>query len=85
LTGTTAKSRIIGIDVARGFALAGMLAVHVFYTFNSEGSPSIATQFASGRAAAMFAMMVGVGLALVTGGRHPVKGAARVAASAGLT
>jgi len=85
MTGTPAKSRIIGIDVARGFALAGMLAVHVFYTFNSDGSPSIATQFASGRAAAMFAMMAGVGLALVTGGRHPVKGSARVAASAGLT
>jgi uncharacterized membrane protein YeiB len=84
MAGTPAKSRIIGVDVARGIALAGMLAVHVFYTFNSDGSPSIATELASGRSAATFAVMAGVGLSLVTGGRYPLKGAARVAASAGL-
>ena len=84
LAGTPAKSRVIGVDVARGIAVAGMLAVHVFYTFNSDGSPSIATELASGRSAAIFAVMAGVGLALVTGGRNPVKGVTRVAASAGL-
>ena len=84
MAGTPAKSRVIGVDVARGIAVAGMLAVHVFYTFNSDGSPSSATELASGRSAAIFAVMAGVGLALVTGGRHPVKGTTRVAASAGL-
>jgi uncharacterized membrane protein YeiB len=78
------RSRIIGIDVARGLALAGMLAVHVFPTFDSDGSASIATAFASGRGAAIFATMAGVGLAVVTGGRRPVSGRARVAASVGL-
>lgn len=78
------NSRIIGIDVARGFALAGMLAVHVFPTFDSDGSASIATAFTSGRGAAIFATMAGVGLAIVTGRQRPVSGGARVAASVGL-
>jgi uncharacterized membrane protein len=78
------NSRIIGIDVARGLALAGMVAVHVFPTFDSDGGASIATAFTSGRAAAVFATMAGVGLAMVTGRRRPVSGGARIAASAGL-
>jgi uncharacterized membrane protein YeiB len=78
------NSRIIGIDVARGLALAGMLAVHVFPTFDSDGSASIATAFTSGRGAAIFATMAGVGLSFVTGRQRPVSGGARVAASVGL-
>jgi uncharacterized membrane protein YeiB len=78
------SSRIIGIDVARGLALAGMVAVHVFPTFDGDGSASIATAFTSGRGAAVFATMAGVGLAIVTGRQRPVSGAARVAASVGL-
>ena len=60
------RPRVIGIDVARGVALAGMLAVHVFPTFDGDGSASVATALASGRGAAVFATMAGVGLALVT-------------------
>lgn len=78
------QSRIAGIDLARGAALATMLAVHVFPTFNRDGSPTIATVFASGRGAALFAMMAGVGLAMVTGRREPLTGRARLAASVGL-
>jgi uncharacterized membrane protein YeiB len=78
------KPRIIGIDVARGLALAGMLAVHVFPTFDSDGSASIATAYTSGRGAAIFATMAGVGLAIVTGRQRPVSGGARVTASVGL-
>jgi uncharacterized membrane protein YeiB len=63
------RPRVIGIDVARGLALAGMLAVHVFPTFDSDGTASVATTLASGRGAAVFATMAGVGLALVAGRR----------------
>jgi uncharacterized membrane protein YeiB len=63
------RPRIIGIDVARGLALAGMLAVHVFPTFDDDGTASVATALASGRGAAVFATMAGVGLALVAGRR----------------
>ena len=66
------SSRVIGIDVARGVALAGMLAVHVFPTFDADGSASVATALASGRGAAVFATMAGVGLALVTRRRRSV-------------
>lgn len=77
-------ARVIGIDVARGLALASMLAVHVFPTFDRDGSASVATMFASGRGPAVFAMMAGVGLALVTGGQRPVTDRARLAASVSL-
>ncbi len=68
------SQRIEGLDLARGVALVGMLAVHVFPTFDGDGSASLATQIASGRSSAVFATMAGVGLALVTGGRNPVSG-----------
>jgi uncharacterized membrane protein YeiB len=61
-----------------------MLAVHIFPTFDSDGSASIATMFASGRGPAVFAMMAGVGLALVTGGQRPATGAARLVARVSL-
>ena len=83
MAGTRANSRIIGIDVARGIALASMLTVHVFNSFNSDGSPTIATEFFSGKGPAVFAVMAGLSLVLVTGGRHPIKDG-RLAASAGL-
>lgn len=69
------SSRIAALDLARGLALIGMLAVHVFPTFDADGSASLATQVAAGRSSATFAMMAGVGLALVTGGSTPVRGA----------
>ncbi len=84
------SQRIQGLDLARGVALVGMLAVHVFPTFDRDGSASLATQLASGRSSAVFALMAGVGLALVTGGRHRVEGpelnrsAAAIAVRAGL-
>ncbi|MGH3836796.1 MAG: hypothetical protein ACRDSF_14015, partial [Pseudonocardiaceae bacterium] len=31
--------RVIGVDVARGVALIGMMAVHVFATFDRHGTP----------------------------------------------
>lgn len=70
------SERVIGIDVARGTAVLGMLSVHVFDTFDSDGSPSLAWAVAAGRSAATFAVAAGIGLAFTTGGRRPGTGRA---------
>jgi uncharacterized membrane protein YeiB len=76
-------SRILGIDFARGIALVGMIAVHVFDDFN-HGVPGLANQIAGGRASTLFVLLSGIGLALVSGGRRPVQERARKAVAAGI-
>jgi len=71
--------RIVGVDAARGLALIGMIAVHIFDTFGPNGAPTVATTLAWGRSAATFALLAGVSLALITGGRQPVWGRTRTA------
>ena len=63
-------SRLIGIDAARGVALIGMMAVHTMDPFSDDGTASGAWTLASGKAAALFALLAGLGLALSTGGRR---------------
>ena len=79
-----AKSRIMGVDAARGLALLGMLAVHIFPNFNENSTPTIPWMVAHGKSLATFVLLAGVSLAFLTGGRHPVEGRARTAAAAGL-
>ncbi|HET9254368.1 MAG TPA: heparan-alpha-glucosaminide N-acetyltransferase domain-containing protein, partial [Pseudonocardiaceae bacterium] len=76
--------RVIGVDVARGIALIGMMAVHVFATFDSRGDPTIATEVAAGRSAITFVLVAGVSLAFLSGGQRPVQGRTRTAAAAGI-
>lgn len=78
------NARIEGVDLARGLALLGMMAVHVFPTFAHGGQPTVATVVAGGRSAATFVLVAGVGLALASGGRRVVRGTDRRAFSAGL-
>ncbi|WP_445183399.1 Pls/PosA family non-ribosomal peptide synthetase [Pseudonocardia sp. Cha107L01] len=78
------SARVLGVDMARGLALLGMMAVHVFPTFGDDGSPTLATVIAGGRSAATFALLAGLSLSLLSGGRTPVRGQARLAASAGI-
>jgi uncharacterized membrane protein len=80
----TARPRTIGVDVARGLALLGMMATHVFGTFNDDGSPTAAMVIAAGRSAATFVLVAGVGLAFLSGGRAPARGRDRTAAAAGI-
>lgn len=61
----TAPARLVGVDVSRGVALLGMVAVHVF----PEGG--WVHEVGDGRAAALFAVLAGVGLALLSGGARP--------------
>jgi uncharacterized membrane protein len=63
-----AGRRVAGVDVARGVALLSMMTVHVLPGTADEGRVSAAYVVASGRASALFAVLAGVGLALLTGG-----------------
>lgn len=70
--------------MARCLALLGMVATHVLDARSPDGSLGTAQWLAGGRASALFAVLAGVSIALVTGRRQPVSGTARVRASAGL-
>ncbi|WP_279582945.1 BPL-N domain-containing protein [Fodinicola feengrottensis] len=64
------KSRLLGVDAARGIALLGMMAVHSLYESNADGSPTASFAIFGGRAAATFAVLAGVGIAFMTGRRR---------------
>ena len=51
--------RLIGVDVARGLALLGMMATHVFATFTDDGAVSGVTLVAAGRSTLGLAVTVG--------------------------
>ena len=61
--------RLTAIDVARGVALIGMMAVHVLTA--GSGLTGAVHTLAGGRSAALFAVLAGVGLALASGGPRP--------------
>ena len=70
--------RIVGVDVARGLALLGMMATHIMPLTRADESGAVhatwaATIFA-GTSSALFAILAGVGLALLTGGSRPHTG-----------
>jgi uncharacterized membrane protein len=79
-------SRLRGIDAARGLALLGMMATHLLPTFEADASltPTWIGLTFSGRAAALFAVLAGVGLALSTGKQVPPEGTALNAARRGV-
>jgi uncharacterized membrane protein len=75
--------RVVGLDVARCLALLGMIVTHVVPA-EDENGVALAQQVAGGRASALFAVLAGVSLALMSGGTNPVRGNERRAVSAGL-
>ena len=66
--------RIVGIDVARGIALITMAATHMLPTHTPEGEMTLVGLLFGGRASALFALLAGVSLAIVTGGSTPKEG-----------
>jgi uncharacterized membrane protein len=62
--------RVVGVDVARGIALIGMMAVHIFATFDRHGTPMLA----KGRSATTVVLVAGVSLAFLSGGQRVVEG-----------
>ena len=61
-----------------------MMATHVLDPVASDGSLAAGQWLAGGRASALFAVLAGLSLALMTGGPRPVTGRERQARSAGL-
>ena len=79
-TAARPKPRLVGIDAARGLALAGLMAIHLLPAWSSQtGEASWSWRLFSGHAAALFALLAGVGLALGSGGRTPREGRALTA------
>lgn len=81
---TPIKRRLIGLDAVRGFALVGMMAIHVLPPYTEDFEPTLSWLLFAGKSAALFAVLAGVTLALTSGGRRPVRGRALTAASASL-
>jgi uncharacterized membrane protein len=60
------SARVIGVDVARGLALLGMIAVHIFDTLHGDDTPSKTHQVMAGHALATFVLLAGVSLTFIT-------------------
>jgi uncharacterized membrane protein len=76
------RSRLIGLDVARCLALLGMIATHVLDERTTQGDLTFGQWLAGGRASALFAVLAGVSLALMT--REPLRGQALAWRTGGL-
>lgn len=61
-----AKDRLVGLDVARCLALLGMVATHIVDERTSAGELTVGQWLAGGRSSALFAVLAGVSLALMT-------------------
>lgn len=82
LPGTS--SRVLGVDLTRGLAVFGMMAVHVLGAMNRQGGPTWANVIAGGRSATTFALVAGISLAFITGGRRPLPPGRRAPAVVGI-
>ncbi|MEX5297201.1 heparan-alpha-glucosaminide N-acetyltransferase domain-containing protein [Kocuria sp. CPCC 205292] len=79
------RRRLTGVDAARGLALVGMMSIHILPAWDPESyGPTLQWELFAGRAAALFALLAGVGLALSSGGRTPHRGRAMTADRVGL-
>ncbi|MGN6578048.1 MAG: heparan-alpha-glucosaminide N-acetyltransferase domain-containing protein [Nocardioides sp.] len=77
--------RIVGLDVARCLALIGMIATHTLAPTTPAGEVTVVQQVAGGRSAALFAVLAGASMALMSGRTEPVVGAPAVRVAARLT
>ena len=75
--------RVVGLDMARCLALLGMIATHALVPVGPDGV-TVVQQVAGGRASALFAVLAGVSLSLMTGGARPLPDAERQALAGGL-
>ena len=60
-------SRIMGVDLARGVAIVGMMAIHILPA-ESGNSQSLSWTLFAGRSAALFALVAGISISFMTGG-----------------
>jgi len=78
------RPRLAGIDMARGLALLGMVAVHALVVITDDGAPTPLYTVVAGRSAALFAVLAGVGIAFTTGRARVVPGRPFLAAASAL-
>lgn len=71
--------------MARCLALLGMVATHVVDARTPSGDLTFAQALAGGRASALFAVLAGVSIALVTGRTRPLRGHPLARSAMGLT
>ncbi|HEY0215473.1 MAG TPA: OpgC domain-containing protein, partial [Cellulomonas sp.] len=72
--------RIVGVDMARGLAVIGMITAHVGPGGPGDPWPASLAQVVDGRSAALFVLLSGLSVALISGGPEPVVGTRRVQA-----
>ncbi|GAA0923290.1 DUF418 domain-containing protein [Streptomyces thermoalcalitolerans] len=75
-TGTPSAGRLVGVDLARGLAVLGMYAAHVGPDATVGGPVGFLMEMARGRSSALFAVLAGFSLVLITGRPHPRTGRA---------
>lgn len=75
-TGAPGVGRLTGLDLARGLAVFGMYAVHVGPAPGQGGVIGFLMELAQGRSSALFAVLAGFAVALITGRRTPKTGPA---------
>ncbi|WP_199487227.1 DUF418 domain-containing protein [Actinomadura spongiicola] len=68
---TAHRERLIGLDLARGVAVLGMFTAHIGPEPEDGGA---VLQVAHGRSAALFALLAGVALVIISGRRRPRTG-----------
>lgn len=78
------SGRLVGVDLARAVALLGMMATHVLEGHTAAGDLTTVQWLAGGRASALFAVLAGASLALVTGGTTPQRGSDLGRSAAGI-
>ncbi|WP_073945955.1 DUF418 domain-containing protein [Streptomyces kebangsaanensis] len=74
--GTPSSGRLIGIDLARGLAVFGMYSAHVGPDVTVGGPVGFLLETARGRSSALFAVLAGFSLVLITGRPRPRTGRA---------
>lgn len=73
---SSSTGRLIGLDLARGLAMFGMYAAHVGPDPSEGGFLGFLMETARGRSSALFALLAGFSLVIITGRPHPRTGRA---------
>jgi hypothetical protein len=76
------EGRLVGLDVARCLALLGMVATHLLDERTPDGGLTFGQWLAGGRSSALFAVLAGVSLALMTRTSRGPRDLAAIAARA---
>ncbi|MFF3501483.1 DUF418 domain-containing protein [Streptomyces sp. NPDC003247] len=72
--GAPSTGRLLGVDLARGLAVLGMYAAHVGPAPSVGGPTGFLMELARGRSSALFAVLAGFSLVVITGRPHPRTG-----------